>query len=71
MGEWIKCSDMLPGDGLVLAYAPINAAETLGPVSVQQARSLLWWHGNYPDKQFTHWMPLPADPALAKDAPHA
>lgn len=62
MSAWIKCSDRLPGSGLVLAYAPRNSANPMGAISVEQAKSVVWWHGQYPMTYFTHWMRLPDAP---------
>lgn len=62
MSEWIACNDRLPGSGNVLAYAPGNVNGDLGPIQTVGANSVLWWHQNYPNSMFTHWMPLPQPP---------
>jgi hypothetical protein len=71
VSEWIKCSDRLPGTGMVLAYAPGNDDNHRGPVSVETANSLLWWHQNYPERFYTHWMPFPEPPASSHSAADA
>ena len=62
MSEWIACNECVPGSGIVLAYAPGEAENVMGCIQTQQAASVAWWHGQYPNKMFTHWMPLPKPP---------
>lgn len=64
MSQWIKCSEMLPGNGStdkeLLVYETLNnAVQHDYYIAPDDERKPFW---NHYGKYVTHWMPLPQPP---------
>jgi hypothetical protein len=68
---WIKCSDRLPDkDGPVLVYAPRLSEADIDDPTIQvmwfwpeKERGFMLGAQGVPNKDVTHWMPIPEPPA--------
>lgn len=64
MGKWIKCSEMLPGNGCTdkefLVYETLNNAVQHDYYIVPDDGRKPFW--NHYGKYVTHWMSLPEPP---------
>lgn len=64
MSQWIKCSEMLPGNGSTdkefLVYETLNNAVQHDYYIVPDDGRKSFW--NHYGKYVTHWMPLPEPP---------